>query len=224
MIPKVIHFIWIKANKKFDDSFAFSMKTAVLNTNCKIVLHTDDKDIASISGVEIRYRSFPTVMNNILINYKEQLPVGERVSHIKDIIRLEILYEEGGIYSDCDVVWLRNPWEYWDKKIVIGYTNQHYKILCNAIIMSEPKQEALLQYKNWAISQYPSKKYWIPANPYKLWKDNKDVTMVKRHLFFPMRYNHKKPLTLEDCSKSICCHLAFSMGIKDISIFDIFKL
>ena len=134
------------------------------------------------------------------------------LAHLCDILRLEILYEHGGIYSDLDVIWLRNPIEYFKHKIVIGFTNSSYKILCNAVMMAEKEHPALLQYRDWLISIMPCKKYWTPANPYKLWKDNLDVTMVGRKEFFPIPYNRMDTLEFEKVKNSICVHLFCSMN------------
>jgi hypothetical protein len=180
MIPKVIHFIWVSLGEEFQMKYRYGILSALENTNMKVVLHTDDASI-SIPGVEVRLREFPTTINNTVFNKDDQIfygyqkrdsvkpieSLGKRVSHLKDIVRCEILYDEGGVYSDLDTLWFRNPWELFCKKVVIGWSNQAYKNLCNAVLMSEPGHPAMKKYKEWLISIYPCKKYWVPANPYK---------------------------------------------------------
>jgi hypothetical protein len=227
MIPKVIHFIWIFAGNHPSPEHIFSIQTAVLNTNCKIILHTDDKTIKPIEGVEIRYRTFNKDIKGIPFDPNEKIEYkgeAKRIAHISDIERIDILYQEGGIYSDMDVIWLRNPWEYWDKKVVIGFTNKAYKILANSIIMAEPKQSAIKKYKEWLIDIYPSKKYWIPANPYKLWKDDPSVTMVDKYIWFPIKWDSKKDITPQDVECSIAFHEFGSMGKRKGSIYDMLKM
>jgi hypothetical protein len=187
-----------------------NIETALLNTTFEIYIH---------SNVEFEYPRDPRVhfhlrdfdLNIKGIPFKEDNPKydgknGKRIAHIADIYRLEILYEYGGIYSDFDVLWLRNPWEYLDHKLVIGYTNKAYKILCNAVLMSEKGHPALLEYKKWLIDIYPCSKYWTPANPYKLWASREDVTFVDRHLFYPIKWNETTNLTLDKIQKSIAVH------------------
>jgi len=218
MIPRTIHFIWIYAGQHPSENHLFSIKTAVLNTTCAVVLHTDDDTIKPIDGVDIRLRTFDKDVKGIVFDPDEKIEykgAAKRVAHISDIIRCEILYDEGGIYSDMDVIWLRNPWEHWDKKVVIGFTNKSYKILANSIIMAQPRQAAIKQYRDWLVEIYPSKKYWIPANPYKLWKDNTDVTMVDKHVWFPIKWNAKGAVTAADVECSIAFHEFGSMGKKD---------
>ena len=215
MIPRVIHFIWIYAGQHPTEDHLFSIKTAILNTTCHVVLHTDDKTIKAIPGLEIRHRTFDKNVKGIPFDADEKIEykgAAKRVAHISDIIRCDILYEEGGIYSDMDVFWLRNPLEFWDKKVVIGFTNQAYKILANSVIMAEPRQKAIADYKNWLVEIYPSKKYWIPANPYKLWSSDPSVTMVKKHYWFPVGWDKIKDLKTEDVEKSIAIHVFSSMG------------
>jgi len=221
MIPRIIHFIWIKDGSSFGQSNLQGILSAVENTTCKLVLHTDDPDIEDISGVEIRRRVFDTTIKGIPLDacraVKSRGGEGKRISHIKDIYRLDILYEEGGIYSDLDVLWLRNPWEFWNKKVVIGYTNKSYKILANAVIMAEAGHPALMQYKQWLLDIYPCKKYWIPANPYKLWKNNPDVCMLDKYYFYPCRYDESE-FSYEKIQKCICIHAFASM--QDSSIWE----
>jgi len=194
MIPRTLHFIWI--GSVFKKEYELGIASALLNTTLKVILHTD-KDIV-IPGVEIRIIQPPDIKTSC-------------VAHLCDVIRLDILYKEGGIYSDLDVIWLRNPWEHLDKKVVIGFSNKGYKILCNAVMMSEPGNQNILDYKNYLISIFPCKKYWIPANPWPIWKD-KDITFAERTDFFPIRYNKISSGTLDDCKNSIAVHLFCSMN------------
>lgn len=225
MIPPTIHFIWMFAGSHLSERHIFSLQSAVYNTTCKVVLHTDDPDAPDISGVEIRKCKFERTINNV--SYEDacnskMIGGGHRISHIKDIIRLDILYKEGGIYSDLDVIWLRNPYEYWNEKVVVGFTNQAYKILCNAVIMSEPGREELLTYKKYLVDMYPCKKYWIPANPFPVWKECKDVLMVKKAVFYPINYNQE--FDEKKMIGSVAIHLFDSFG-RNIStpLFDLMK-
>jgi hypothetical protein len=96
--------------------------------------------------------------------------------------------------------------------VVIGFTNQAYKILANSVIMAQPKQKAIKDYHAWLTEIYPSKKYWIPANPYKIWEKDDSVTMVKKHYWFPVGWDKIENLTMEDVEKSIAIHVFSSMG------------
>ena len=196
MIPKTVHFIWIGTWKP---EYEYGIKSVINNTNLKPILHTNEA--VCISGCQI----MP------LVNSHNDVKVS-CVAHLCDILRLEILYEHGGIYSDLDVIWLRNPTEFLNKKVVIGFSNQGYKILCNAVLMSVKGHPALLSYRDWLLSIMPCKKYWRPANPFKVWSDNLDVTMVGRKEFFPAAYNRMDTLDFDKVRNSICVHLFCSMN------------
>lgn len=213
MIPPIIHFLWIYNGNHLSERHILAIRSAVLNTTCKVVLHTDDHEQEPIPGVEIRFRSFEKDIKGIPF---ESVQItegkGNRVAHLSDIYRLDILYEEGGIYSDCDVLWLRNPWEFWNKRIVIGYSNKSYKILTNSVLMSAPGEEALQTYRKWLWRMYPTKKYWAPANPYKLWKDNEEVCMIDKYYFYPISWDRDHEIRYDKIQKSIGVHWFDSQG------------
>lgn len=227
MIPHVLHFIWITVDKSPSDDFFIGPKSAVANTTMKVVLHTNDRTIPPIRGVEIRYREFDTAIKGIPLNQTPPMQYkgnnASRIAHLCDIYRLDILYEEGGVYSDMDCIWLRNPWEFWNKRVVVGYTNKGYKILSNGVLMSQAREPALLEYKKWLVEIYPNKKYWIPANPYKLWKNREEVTKIDKYYFFPISWNKCDEITYEKVQKSICVSLFASMGKLSGEMVDLVK-
>jgi hypothetical protein len=222
MIPKIIHFIWFdNKGEPFPEKNILTLTSAVKNTLCEVWLHTNNPSY-NIPGVKTKIIEFPTIINGVVFNPDEIIETksnvgkyssihkGSRISHMTDIVRLDILKKYGGIYSDCDVLWFRSPFELFNKEFVIGFQNKSYKILCNAVIMSRPGHPALDIYKNWLESIYPAKKYWIPANPYHLIKERTDVTLADRHLFFPVKSFAVKDMKWADVEKSICVHLSAS--------------
>lgn len=214
MIPPVIHFIWVSLGESLRDLYRLCILSAVLNTSCKVVLHTDDPSI-SLPGVETRLRIFPKEINGHPFDPTENVNhnVGGRVSHLKDVVRLEILFEEGGIYSDLDVLWLRNPFHLMDSEVAVGYQHAGYKTLCNAVLFSEKSHPAIKEYLDWTISLYPPKKYWMPANPRRVWKDKyPTLTYLDQCVFYGRRYTDPRPYTLEKLQKAVGIHLYQSMG------------
>ena len=210
MIPLKIHFIWYGKHKPLPETAELSLFSAVFNTKAQVILHTDNATLR-YPGVETRLIEMPKEVNGKAVNVNN-IPQydGKYATHeasLTEILRCDILYNEGGIYSDLDVFWLRNPLEYLTKKVVIGFTNQGYKILCNAIIMSEKGNPALIDYKMWVLKKYPFKKYWEGANPWPIWKDNPDITFVKKAVWFPYKWNQDTPLNWDTCSSSVAVHL-----------------
>ena len=201
MIPEVLHFVWLDLGSPFPEKYKKSLLIATRNTRMKVVLHTNDEKI-QVPGVEIRLRTFETDFNNHKFD-KEK----DYIANITEITRLEILYNEGGVYSDLDVYWLKHPWHLLHHSCFIGYDNKAYKILCNAVIGAEAGHQALKQYRDWIVSVWPPKKYWGIANPYKLWKDRTDVVMVDKFEFFPVRWTKMNNVTMKHVEKSTALHL-----------------
>ena len=208
MIPQTLHFIWFGVgDTEFPDIYKMTLTAAVKNTGLKVVLHTDDPTLV-FEGVETRSRTLPTQYNGHVFDLLK-----DKVSHLKDIVRLEILYQEGGIYSDLDVIWLKNPWHLLHHECFIGFDNKGYKILCNAVMGSVPGSKAIEQYKDWTIANYPPKKYWLLANPYKLWKDRTDVVFLDRKEFFPKRWSKMKDVSVASVKESSAIHLYKSFDL-----------
>ena len=206
MIPQILHFLWISITTADtpNENLLRNIKIALLNTTFDIYIHSNiEFDYPKSPRVRFFKREFDLAVGGVPFTECKKF---KRIAHIADIYRLDILYEYGGVYSDWDVVWLRNPWEYLDHQLVIGYTNKAYKILCNAVMMAEKEHPALRVYRDWLIEIYPCAKYWIPANPYKLWKDRDDVTFAEKHVFFPIRWDETSNLTLDKIQKSIAIH------------------
>lgn len=215
MIPLVIHFIWVSLNEQLPELFKLCILSAVVATKCKVVLHTDDPSIV-LPGVETRLREFPKMINGVDFDPNEDVKhhFGRRVSHLKDVVRLQILHEEGGIYSDLDVLWLRHPWFLMDYRVVIGYQAKAYRTLCNAVMMAEPGHEAIKDYLDWTISIYPPRKYWIPANPFRLWRSKEylqELTYVERSEFFGRAYTDDEDYMFHKLYKATAIHLYYSI-------------
>jgi hypothetical protein len=201
MIPEVLHFIWISLGETLPEQYRKTLKLATLTTNFKVVLHTDDSSIV-LPNVETRVRDFCLEYNG----HKFDKTV-DYISHIKDIVRLEVLYAEGGIYSDLDVFWLKHPWHLVKHKCFIGFENKSYKILCNAVMGAEANHPAIKEYLDWTLQIYPPAKYWLPANPYRLWKDRTDVTFLEKKEFFPLRWKQLNKTTYKAVEQSTAIHL-----------------
>ena len=60
-----------------------------------------------------------------------------KTAHKADKLRMEILFEKGGIYLDIDTICIK-PWKHLlTNKVVLG--NEIQKGICNAIMFTEPK-------------------------------------------------------------------------------------
>ena len=136
MIPKIFHFIFgLKEQKEeFHLTYYLALKSCLeVNNPDKINFYYKhepygpywDQIKPSLNLIQVEP---PIEIFGIPINH---------YAHQADIIRLQALIEEGGIYADIDSVFI-NPYpnNLYDKEFVMG--KQGNEGLCNALMMSSP--------------------------------------------------------------------------------------
>ena len=79
MIPPTLHFIWIGLDNSFPELYRQTLKSAVKNTDLKVILHTDDLTL-DIPDIEIKQLDFCLTYNGHTFN-----PAVDKISHIVDI-------------------------------------------------------------------------------------------------------------------------------------------
>ena len=135
MIPNLLHFIWIQ-KKCFGRQEYLCLASALKNTKYRVILHTN-----LLAGEAGKYCPYALVSDRFSIDYQSYSLVYRgvllRAATLSDILRIKILQEQGGIYSDLDMLWFKPlpTWVRWQKLVGI-WQNQSYKILTNAIIIS----------------------------------------------------------------------------------------
>jgi hypothetical protein len=145
LIPDVVHFVLLAdGNENVELSYSnfLAIKSALLRINAsKIKIHT--------TGLNVANEWWNKIKNHVeLITIdrgQHHAPDGQalttlRLAHQSDIIRLDILQREGGIYLDTDVFvfksfsnLLTNP-----RDVVMGHEGANRYGLCNAVTMARP--------------------------------------------------------------------------------------
>ena len=133
MISNIIHFIWIN-ERMFGRQELLCLKSALKNTSCQVMLHTnllegEAKDYCPYQLKEerltIKYQPYSCYVKGIKV----------RPATLSDILRIQILQEYGGIYSDMDMLWLNEfPIPLDNVSLVSTWENQSYKIVTNSVI------------------------------------------------------------------------------------------
>lgn len=132
MIPAVLHFIWIQRTQLFDRLEYLSIKSALLNTPYKIILHTDALPSGSkycpysihSDRFEIIYFQFPDSIQSISC----------KPSALSDYYRLVFCSQFGGIYSDIDILWFKPlPESVLQNNLFSAWENQPYRVVNSAI-------------------------------------------------------------------------------------------
>lgn len=146
MIPSLLHFIWIQ-KRQFGRIEYLCLKSALKNTPYDVVLHTNLKP--GEAGI---YCPYDLVSNRFSIDYQpyscQYKGVEVRAATMSDILRIRILQEQGGIYSDIDMLWLNPiPKDYLKNSLLGIWENQSYKILTNSVIACEREYDFTLLLK-----------------------------------------------------------------------------
>ena len=148
MIPKRIHFIYGLSENFADIPFAYvhylAIRSAkVVNPDCEVVIHYY---YAPQNEWWERSKQFAT-----FVKFASPPPdtIHEKVvqhnAHKADLLRVEILLAEGGIYLDIDTLCIKPFAPLMDKPYVMGVEIWEGQItgLCNAVIFSEAGNEFL---------------------------------------------------------------------------------
>ncbi|WP_426355804.1 glycosyltransferase family 32 protein [Latilactobacillus sakei] len=119
MIPKKIHYVWVGGREKPAD-IERCMKT--WRTNLK-----------GYEIIEWNEENFDMNMNEYIKVAYEQ----KKWAYVSDYIRAYVIYNEGGIYLDTDVLVLDNLDQFLDNRAFVGFENPQYPF--TAAFGAEPK-------------------------------------------------------------------------------------
>jgi len=120
----------------------------------------------------------------------------ESYAHQADVIRLQVLIEEGGIYLDSDTLCLKPFKPLLDKGgFIIGQEGYNSTKLCNAVLLSEKNSEFA---KIW-LSNYVDfdDNNWAGHSielPYKLAQEHPDLVHIMNHKSFTWPLYHSEHL------------------------------
>lgn len=140
MIPNIVHFIYPVNSKTrpFSSLNIQAVKRAfTIQKPDTIRFWTNAKpsDIAGWSEIASMVDLIPTIM-----------PEHEWPQYQSDTLRLQILYDQGGIYMDTDLLTLR-PMPMEDDKILsFSWETKRRDSICNALMISPPKVSFLAEW------------------------------------------------------------------------------
>jgi len=119
MIPKKIHYVWVGGHEKTADI-----------ERCMKTWRSNLKDYEIIEWNE---ENFDMNMNEYIKVAYEQ----KKWAYVSDYIRAYVIYNEGGIYLDTDVLVLDNLDQFLDNRAFVGFENPQYPF--TAAFGAEPK-------------------------------------------------------------------------------------
>jgi hypothetical protein len=220
MIPNICHYVFGLREQTEEFLFAFYLSVY----SCYIVNNPDT--IYFYYHYEPfglwwdKIKNIPTIQ---LIKIDIPTHIGEKIlietAHKADKVRMDVLYDKGGIYLDIDTICVK-PWNnLLNNKVVLG-KESHYGI-CNAIMMTIPKSTF---FKKW-LEVYEKNfdpKGWNSASillPRKIANENPDLlTLKESNVFFLPSYTETNKIFELNCKEIpdtlISLHLWESYSLK----------
>lgn len=118
VIPKKIHYVWVGGNEK--------------SKEIKKCMKTWKKHLSDYEIIEWNEKNFDIDKHHFTRDaYKMK-----KWAFVSDYIRAKVLYEEGGIYLDTDVILLNNFDNFLNEDAFLGFENDNY--IFTAVIGTKP--------------------------------------------------------------------------------------
>lgn len=208
-IPNIVHLIFLIESSSFDFyPFHYVCLNSILEhlPNHQIIIWTNGRE-------PVNNKYWDTIRNNPRIKFEVIQPPTEfdgfplvYPQYKADVIRLEKLYEYGGIYMDLDIYLIKN-FEHLFKSnrgLYLGFENtgakKTYPIeggLINCFLAAKPGNEFLklwldsfktgLRMDNWAYHIRDSNRLLINENPHYLLKY--DIELIDSEWFCPIKWS-----------------------------------
>lgn len=176
-IPKVIHFVWIGPSRFPEDSKKNLTSWITNNPNYKFKFWTDRKRNGLPNQLEFEF-----IDSDFFQFFSDEYIQSENYGEKSDLIRYEVLFREGGVYVDHDVLSYQSINTLLERSdFFVGLEPPHLPLgesaitVCNNIIGSR-KEHPILEETIKSI-----KKDWI-SNGYIYEGNSKD--MITRRVFF----------------------------------------
>jgi len=197
-IPKIIHLLYF-GETEFYNYHSRCVKSVITNMpNHKIFIYNSKEPVNNPLWDEIK--QYPQIEIKPI-----QVPEyfdGFKLTHFQykaDVVRLEVLYEHGGIYLDLDMLIIKNFEElfYSNKDFYISKECSHHNGLINAFIACKPKNDFIkiwldnfksgLRMNNWAYHIRDTNRLLLEKNPH--FKIKYNIEIIDYHHFFPINFS-----------------------------------
>lgn len=135
-IPKIVHFIWLD-NPELNFMTYLTIRSAIVSIRPeRINLHYTSLNETNQWFLELRDHLY-LVPHDLQKEYPKQLEEKWEVKNISDLLRLDAIDKEGGIYLDTDVIALRPFDNLLNSRTdaVLGYADADRNAVSNSIIV-----------------------------------------------------------------------------------------
>lgn len=227
MIPKKIHFIYFNTSGLNLIHYIAVKSAAIMNPGFEVnFYYTEESNNPYFEKIKKYAKA-------VLAKPKDEI-FGNKLkkwAHKADVLRLEILNTDGGIYLDIDTITLKSYEPLLNNRFVMGQEKNHSKILglCNAVMMSE-KNSRFSKAWYYRYDTFNNKK-WNEHSvklPLALSKDvmlRDEITVVPNTFFFNPSWNdaglEKLFVKNNEYPESYCYHLWYNISydkyLKDLT-------
>lgn len=138
--PNVVHFIYpvTERTRPFSALNLLAVKRArAIQTDAKIRFWTN---------VEPREIDHWEELSTLVDFVREEMPEGEYPQYQSDTLRLSILYEDGGIYMDTDLLLMRPLHSLLTGRLVFSWESAKKESICNAFMISPPGNRFIAEW------------------------------------------------------------------------------
>jgi hypothetical protein len=138
-IPNVLNFIWLN-NTELSFLGYLAIRAALVSLKPdRLNLHYTDLNLDN-QWLRKVSSDITLIPHDLQKEYPKQVKEKWHLAHVSDVMRLDILQREGGIYFDTDIIALQ-PFEnllHSPKDLVLGHESRDRGGLCNGIILARP--------------------------------------------------------------------------------------
>mgnify|MGYP005759552045 CR=1 FL=1 len=165
MIPKIIHYCWF-GNKEKPDII-------------KRCINSWKEILSDYEIIEWNEKNYDLFKNKFCTQAYEQ----KKFAFVSDVVRLDVMYEYGGIYLDTDVMVYKTFDEILDNKCVFGFEEKEY--VATSFMAAEKKCEFIERFLEYYQNQtfIKDKKPDMETNVVKLTKLLLDIGLKKNGEF-----------------------------------------
>jgi hypothetical protein len=108
-IPNIVHMIWFGEEfrkMKYIEYLSLKSILTVLKPD-KVKIHGDNQPVCDLWKELIKHPKVEWInMKRPIKKYNQDFS-NSPIQHLADVARLEVIYNEGGIYSDFDILWVK---------------------------------------------------------------------------------------------------------------------
>lgn len=228
-IPKIIHLLYFGETEFMNFHYECIKSMSKNMRDYKIIIYNKIEPSENVYWENVKKLPNLTIEDIQVPEEYDGFPLSY-FQYKADVVRLNVLYEKGGVYLDIDMLVIKN----FDHIINSGkgfYISEEYekgKGLINAFIASKPKNEFLklwlesfktgLRMENWAYHIRESNKKLLEKHKHYMLKYN--IEILESKYFFPFHWSQRDKFVniKENLNDDVHCIHLFETILQDVLV------